>query len=108
MSLKLKPNDATAADGKGFTLLKLGQAERAITEYDAALQINPKLASALYGRGMAKLRKGDKTGGNADMATARNLSGSIAAEFARYGITEHEPKRPAPAESKRPGSTRSQ
>ena len=49
------------------------------------------------------MRKGDRAGGDADIAAAKNISGSIAAEFGRYGISENEPKRPAPAESKRPG-----
>jgi hypothetical protein len=32
---------------------------KAIADYDAALKTNPKLAGPLYGRGMAKLRKGE-------------------------------------------------
>jgi len=42
--------------------------------------------ASLYGRGMAKRRKGDYSAGNADIATARAIKPSIAAEFVRYGL----------------------
>jgi len=46
------------------------------------------LASAgmLYGRGLAKARKGDRNGGTADIATAKAIKSDIADEFARYGL----------------------
>jgi tetratricopeptide (TPR) repeat protein len=52
-------------DTRGFVYLKLGQTENAIKDYDAALKLNPKLAGSLYGRGLAKTRKGDRNGGTA-------------------------------------------
>ena len=33
---------------------------------------NPKLPGALYGRGVAKARKGDKAGGSADITAAKS------------------------------------
>jgi hypothetical protein len=46
------------------------------------------LASAgmLYGRGLAKARKGDRNGGTANIATAKAIKSDIADEFARYGL----------------------
>ena len=44
------------------------------------------LAGSLYGRGIAKLKKGDATGGNADIAAAKAIRPEIADEFARYGV----------------------
>ncbi len=38
-------------DNRGFTYLKLGQFDNAIADYDAALNVNPQLASSRYGRG---------------------------------------------------------
>jgi tetratricopeptide (TPR) repeat protein len=64
----------------------MGQWDSAIDDYNEALQFNPKLASSLYGRGLAKLKKGDTTGGDADIAAAKAIEANIAADFARYGV----------------------
>ena len=55
-------------------------------DYDAALKIDPKLATSLYGRGVARIGRGDRAGGNEDVAAARKLNPDIQALFARYGI----------------------
>ena len=60
--------------------------DEAIADYNAALKSNPKLASALYGRGLAKQKKGDNAGGQIDMATANLVQSDIADEFAGYGV----------------------
>jgi hypothetical protein len=44
------------------------------------------LASSLYGRGLAKLKKGDTAGGNADIAAAEAIEANIVEDFARYGV----------------------
>ena len=64
------PGDGYILDSRGFVYLRLGQFDDAIADYNAALKINPKIASSLYGRGVAKLKKGDSSGGTVDMATA--------------------------------------
>ena len=38
-----------------------------------------------YGRGLAKLKKGDRHGGDADIAAAKAIRADIADDFARYG-----------------------
>jgi hypothetical protein len=50
-------------------------------------KINPKLATSLYGRGIAKLRKGDRANANTDILTAKQIEPNVAEEFARYGLT---------------------
>ena len=85
-ALRLKHN---AFDSRGFVYLKLGEYDRAITDYDANLKIDPKpvdYVGSLYGRGIAKLRKGDTSGGNADIAAAKAIQSDIAEEFAGYGV----------------------
>ena len=59
-----------ARDTRAFIYLKLGDFSKAISEYGLALQTDPNHARALYGRGLAKAKSGDKTGGDADMANA--------------------------------------
>lgn len=64
----------------------MGQPAAAIDDYSAALRINPKLASALYGRGLARLRMGDQAGSDADISAAKEIAAGIGDDFARYGV----------------------
>jgi tetratricopeptide (TPR) repeat protein len=73
-------------DSRGMVHLRRGDFDKAIGDYDAALKINTKLAPALYGRGLAKIAKGDRSGGGVDLAAARALRPSIEEEFAGYGL----------------------
>ena len=82
----MQPNVAATFDSRGLTYLKLGQWELAIADYNLALRLDPKLASALYGRGFAKAKSGDPAGGDADIAAAKTSTQKIADDFARYGL----------------------
>ena len=57
-----------------------------IAEYDRALTIDPTLSPSLYGRGIAKHRKGDKSGGDADIEVALKAHPEVAGEFDEYGV----------------------
>jgi tetratricopeptide (TPR) repeat protein len=46
---------------------------RAILDYDHALLLKPHYPVALFNRGLAKLRSGDKVGGNADIAASKAM-----------------------------------
>jgi hypothetical protein len=50
------------------------------------LKIDAKMAVSLYGRGLAKQKKGDRAGGNADIAAAKAIKAGIADEFAKHGL----------------------
>jgi tetratricopeptide (TPR) repeat protein len=85
-SLRLAPDVANTLENRGFAHLKMGQYDRAIADYDAGLRLDPpNKADFLYGRGLAKLKKGD-TSGSADVAAAKALHETIADEFASYGV----------------------
>jgi tetratricopeptide (TPR) repeat protein len=73
---------------RGFVYLKLGQFDKAHADYDAAFSLTsiPDNADWLYGRGVTKVRKGDTTGGNADIGRAKTIKADIAEEYAKYGI----------------------
>jgi tetratricopeptide (TPR) repeat protein len=73
---------------RGEVYYMKGDNNRAIASYDASLslkvtQIEP---GALYGRGLAKLKNGDRTGGNADISAAKAIKADIADEAARHGV----------------------
>ena len=74
---------ATNAWEKGRASAQVGEYARAIRDFDQAIQKLPKdyttvRARILFERGQAKLRKGDKTGGNADIRAATKLRRWIA------------------------------
>jgi tetratricopeptide (TPR) repeat protein len=85
-SLRLAPNVSNTLENRGFAYLKMGQYDRAIADYDAGLALNPdNQADYLYGRGLAKLKKGDASGA-ADVAAAKALHEAIDKEFESYGV----------------------
>ena len=85
-ALRLNPNDASTIGTQALVYLRLNRLDDAITSYDAALKLNSKIAFWLYGRGLAKLRKDDAAGGNADLAAAKAIQSDIAGVFAKYGL----------------------
>jgi tetratricopeptide (TPR) repeat protein len=90
-ALAMSPGLAAVLDSNGFLALRMGQYDKAITNYDLALRQAPDLAPSLFGRGLAKYRKGEKAAARADLAAARALHPSIDAEFARWGETAPRP-----------------
>lgn len=58
----------------------------AIADESAALDKMPKLAAALFIRGLARLASGDSSGGSADIATARQIQPRIDQYYATYGL----------------------
>jgi tetratricopeptide (TPR) repeat protein len=86
-ALELQPNDEDYLDSRGFTYLKLAQLDNAIADYTAALKLNPRKATSLYGRGIAELRKGDTAKGNDDVAAAKAIQADIAETIAALGVT---------------------
>ena len=83
--LRLKPNDAGTLEARGSAYLKLNRSDAAIADYDAALKLSPRFASALYGRGLAKQMQGNQSDGDADVAAARAIRPDVAERFAGYG-----------------------
>jgi tetratricopeptide (TPR) repeat protein len=84
-AIKLDRNDSRILDSRAFVYLKLGQLDKSIADYDAALKIDPELGDSLYGRGVAKKRKGDSVGG-ADIVAAKAIRANIVEEYKKYGI----------------------
>ena len=66
--------------------LRLNRLDEAIADYDALLKIDAKMAHSLYGRGLAKLKKGNRDGGEADIAAAKAIKAEIADEFAKWVV----------------------
>jgi hypothetical protein len=60
--------------------------DKAIADDSASLEVNPKWASALYVRGVAKRRIGEVKSGDADIAAAKAIDSSIDKTYADYGV----------------------
>lgn len=82
----LTPDNPYILDSRGLVYLRLGNFKDAMLDYDSALQGNPGLANALYGRGLAELRLGKKAQGARDLAAAEKLDSGIAQRFAKMGL----------------------
>jgi hypothetical protein len=54
---------------------------RAIADFDTVLGFDGMNALGLYGRGRARLKNGDASGGDADIVAARAINSNIAKEF---------------------------
>jgi hypothetical protein len=83
-SWRLKPNVAQAA--RSLAYLKWGELDKALEDFEAILRRDAKDQIALYGRGLIRLKRGDVTGGNADIAAAKAHQSNIADEFASWGV----------------------
>ena len=86
-AIHLTPDNPVTLESRAMTRLRMGDFDRAITDYNASLKLQPKSALALYGRGLAESHK-PKTAaaGEGDMAAATALAPHIAEEFKRRGV----------------------
>jgi tetratricopeptide (TPR) repeat protein len=86
-ALRLHPAYGDALDSRGLIYLKQCRNADALADYASAVSYNPRKASSIFGRGIAKMRTGDRSGGDEDIVTAKGIIGGIAEEFRGYGIT---------------------
>jgi tetratricopeptide (TPR) repeat protein len=81
----VKSGKVSARQHRGFVHLRAGRYDQAIEDYTVALEILSN-AETLFGRGLAKARKGDKAGADADIAAAKALDPRIAEKFTSFGV----------------------
>ena len=75
----------SGAHDRCFAKSLFGQMHAPPADCDAAL--DAKMASSLYGRGIAKAAAGDSAGGAANIAAAKALAPKIADQFAGWGVS---------------------
>jgi tetratricopeptide (TPR) repeat protein/predicted aspartyl protease len=83
---KKNPNYGHLFEARGLIELRQANYDKAIADFDAALKTIPKNAFALYGRGVAKVRKNKTAEGEADIAEANKIAPQIAANFSARGL----------------------
>lgn len=84
-SIALDP-DPNTLDSRGLVWLQRGEWAKAASDYDAAIVVRPRMASSLYGRGLARKRLGDAAGSTADFAAAARIDRWIGETYAGYGL----------------------
>ncbi len=85
-ALKLIHDNASILDSRGLVHLRRGDLDLAIADYDTALAWNPRIAWSLYGRGVAKTRKGLSADGARDIAAAVALDAKLPDKARRAGL----------------------
>lgn len=85
-SLRLRPNSASTLDSRGLVNFRLGKYSQAVADYDAAITLNGSYAGSHYVRGLAKLKMGDKTGGDQDVSRAKEMSNKVVSQYDAYGV----------------------
>jgi tetratricopeptide (TPR) repeat protein len=83
---KKNPDYAHLFADRGLLELRQADYDKAIADFDAALKTMPKNVNALYGRGVAKIRKNKTAEGEADIAEAVKIYPRIAAQFSARGL----------------------
>jgi len=91
MAINLAPV-STLYGSRGLVYLRMGRLQDALADYDRACASPPLSAFAFYGRGVVKIRLGDKGGGETDIKTAEAMYPtliipSVDKRFASWGIT---------------------
>jgi hypothetical protein len=66
--------------------MKMGRLNEALADYAAEIHVGPGNAYPLFGRGVAKHRKGGLPGSNADMASAKAIKEDVAEAMAKLGV----------------------
>jgi tetratricopeptide (TPR) repeat protein/predicted aspartyl protease len=74
-------------DNLALVRFRLGDFDKSIGNYDAALKIRPKNAWTLYGRGLAKIKRNNRSEGEADIAEAVELAPGVADAYKRMGLS---------------------
>jgi predicted aspartyl protease/tetratricopeptide (TPR) repeat protein len=83
---KKNPNYGRLFESRGLLELRQADYDKANSDFDAALKTMPKSALALYGRGVAKIRKNKTADGETDIAEAVKIAPQIASQFGARGL----------------------
>lgn len=86
-ALSAAPDSVAFLDSRALVLLRLGRLDDAIAAYDAVLAKRRVSPTSLYGRAIARSRKGDKEKAQVDLDAALKLDPDVQKQFEGYGVT---------------------
>lgn len=85
-ALLAMPHNPALLDSRGLVRLRMGDFAKALADYDEVLAKDDKVAWSHYGRGIARLRLGQKEAGEADLAKAKSLDPELPDRAKKLGI----------------------
>ena len=85
-ALSLNANYANAYDTRALVHFRKGNFDAVVQDADRSLNIDAKMPTSLFLRGLAKRRLGLTAQGDADLAAARAMEAKVFEEFKRAGI----------------------
>jgi tetratricopeptide (TPR) repeat protein len=80
------PDEAWLIANRGFVRLRQGAWDKAISDFNDAVKLQPKNAGALYGRGVALMKTNKTKQGQSDIDAAEKLDKTIKERMQHYGI----------------------
>ncbi len=78
--------NAAFLDSRGWVYVRQGKFRKAIDDFDRSLALRPAAAGTLYGRGLARLRMGQKELGQADIDVAVKAQPGIEESMKHIGL----------------------
>src|SRR5215813_8099424 len=82
----IDPLTAHALNGRGVALLKKGNIEQALNDFERALRIQPNLVEAYVNHGGARFAQGDVDAALADWNKAIEIDPKVAAAYLNRGV----------------------
>ncbi|MGH8180268.1 MAG: tetratricopeptide repeat protein, partial [Steroidobacteraceae bacterium] len=81
-----KPASAVAVSNRGLVYLRQGKLDSALSDFETALKLQPKLFIARYGLGLVELKKGLKDQGQNDLLAIQVARPELARRLAAAGL----------------------
>ena len=81
-----KPDNAGVLANRGLVRLRQGALDKAMSDFNDALKLQPKNARALYGRGVALIRMNKAKQGESDIDAAAKLDTTVKDQMQHYGV----------------------
>jgi len=85
-AVRQAPGDEVAVETRAWLQMKLAHLPAAEADFTTALKLNPRTASALWGRHLERERAGDQAGSTADMNAALDIDPKAVASGLQFGM----------------------
>jgi tetratricopeptide (TPR) repeat protein len=80
------PDNAWVLANRGLVRLRQGALDKALSDFNDALKLQPKSARALYGRGVVSIRMSKAQQGESDIDAAAKLDKTLKDKMQNYGV----------------------
>jgi tetratricopeptide (TPR) repeat protein len=87
-AIELDPKEPRYRANRGIALLRLGEADAALADFDFAVRTDGRLAEPRYGRALVQWNKGDREDALADLGQARSIDPTIDDRFRMHGFKD--------------------